>query len=160
MTLSYIALGANLGNPEANVRAAIEALAAIPHSRVKAVSSLYRTEPVGMKDQPDFINAVAVLETDQDAQPMLEELFAIEQRFGRQRTFANAPRTLDLDLLMHGDETLNDPALTLPHPRMFDRTFVLRPLAEVAPGVEIPGHGTVETLLAACNCQRVERLPK
>lgn len=158
MTLAYIALGANLGDPVANVRAALDALDAIPGTHLKAVSSLYRTEPVGLKEQPDFINAVAVLETEQSPQPMLTALFEIERKFGRQRSVPNAARTLDLDLLMHGDAVSDDPALTLPHPRMCHRSFVLKPLAEVAPGVEIPGHGKVESLLAQCHCQRVERV--
>jgi len=158
MTLAYVALGANLGNPLLTIRAAITALDAIPASTRLAVSSLYRTAPVGLKHQPDFINAVAALETQLAPQELLDALFAIEAGFGRRRSIRNAPRTLDLDLLLHGDATLQTPTLTLPHPRMHERAFVLAPLAEIAPQAVIPGHGTVAQLCAACADQRIERI--
>lgn len=158
MTLAYVALGANLGNPVATIQAAIVALAAIPASTRVAASSLYCTAPVGLKNQPDFINAVVALETQLEAAALLEHLFAIEADFGRQRSIRNAPRTLDLDLLLHGDAVLDTPTLTLPHPRMHERAFVLAPLAEIAPQVLIPGHGPVARLFAACADQRIERI--
>ena len=160
MTLAYIALGANLGDAEATVAAAITALAALPETRLVAVSSLYRTAPVGLKNQPDFINAVVALEVTLAPQPLLEALFEIEARFGRQRSIPNAARTLDLDLLLHGDTTLNGAELTLPHPRMHQRAFVLAPLLEIAPDCEIPGYGAVRALLDACHDQRVTRIAK
>ncbi|CAB1367967.1 2-amino-4-hydroxy-6-hydroxymethyldihydropteridine diphosphokinase [Denitratisoma oestradiolicum] len=159
MKLAYVALGANLGDPIATVRAAIEALAALPGHRLKAVSSLYRTAPVGLLGQPDFINAVVALETPLLPESLLAELFAIEARFGRQRGIRNAPRTLDLDLLFHGDSHSDDPRLTLPHPRMHERAFVLAPLAEIAPAFILPGHGPITGLLDACADQGIERLP-
>lgn len=158
MTLAYIALGANLGQTEDTLQAAIAALAQLPQSKFKVVSSLYRTAPVGLKNQPDFINAALALETDLSASALLAALFNIEQEFGRQRSVPNAARTLDLDLLLYGEEVSADPALTLPHPRMQDRAFVLAPLHEIAPDLVIPGYGSVATLLAKCTDQRIERL--
>jgi 2-amino-4-hydroxy-6-hydroxymethyldihydropteridine diphosphokinase len=158
LTLAFVALGANLGAPVQTVNAAIAALDAIPASKRVAVSSLYRTAPVGLKHQPDFINAVAALETELTPEALLDELFVIEQRFGRQRSVKNAPRTLDLDLLLHDDNVFETPTLVLPHPRMHLRAFVLAPLAEIAPAIIIPGHGAVGPLLAACADQHVEKL--
>lgn len=158
MTLAYVALGANLGDPIPTVNSALAELDAIPGTRRVAASSLYRTAPIGLKHQPDFINAVAALETELSAAELLERLFAIEQRFGRQRSVPNAPRTLDLDLLLHGDAVVDTSALTLPHPRMHERAFVLAPLAEIAPNVAIPGRGTAAGLLATVAGQAIERL--
>ena len=157
MTLAYVALGANLGNPIITIQAAIAALDEIPASARVATSSLYRTAPVGLKHQPDFINAVVALETQLAPQALLEQLFAIEFQFGRQRSVRNAPRTLDLDLLLHGDAILDGAALTLPHPRMHERAFVLAPLAEIAPLIAVPGHGAVSQLLTFCAGQQIER---
>jgi 2-amino-4-hydroxy-6-hydroxymethyldihydropteridine diphosphokinase len=157
VTLAYVALGANLGNPVITVMAAIAALDGIPESARRATSSLYRTAPVGLKNQPDFINAVVALETRLAPQALLEQLFAIESRFGRQRSIRNAPRTLDLDLLLHGEAILDSAALTLPHPRMHERAFVLAPLAEIAPQLVVSGRGAVAALLAACGGQKIER---
>lgn len=154
----FIALGANLGNPLLTVQAAILALRELPQTEFVAASSLYRTAPVGLKRQPDFINAVVELIAVQPAPTFLESLFAIEARFGRRRSVKNAPRTLDLDLLLYGDEIRNDPQLTLPHPRMHERAFVLAPLAEIAPELAIPGFGPVTGLLAGCAEQKVEKL--
>ncbi len=159
--LAYIALGANLGDPVATVRAAIEALRAISGTQLRAVSSLYRTAPIGLRDQPDFINAVAALEVEVAVPPaptFLATLFAIEERFGRVRSIKNAPRTLDLDLLMYGDECHDTAGLTLPHPRLTERAFVLAPLAEIAPDLLIPGHGRVADLLSRVAGQRIESL--
>jgi 2-amino-4-hydroxy-6-hydroxymethyldihydropteridine diphosphokinase len=144
---AYIALGANLGDPVATVNAALVSLADLPRSSLAASSSLYRTAPVGLMNQPDFINAVAILETALSPVSLLDELLAIEIRFGRRRSIPNAPRTLDLDLLLHGDTIQADPRLTLPHPRMHLRAFVLVPLLEIAPDIIIPGHGHGRDLL-------------
>jgi len=160
---AYVALGSNLGNPVTTIEDAIDAMAALRGSLLKAISSLYRTAPVGLKRQPDFINAVVALDTRLSPRELLDELFAVEAKFGRVRTVGsvkNAPRTLDLDLLMHGDHTQDDPALILPHPRMHQRAFVLAPLAEIAPGLSIPGHGSVAALLAACAEQRIHPLTR
>ena len=158
MIRAYVALGANLRDPAATVLAAGEALAALPRSRLVAVSSLYRTAPVGLKNQPDFINAVAAIDTALAPLALLDALFEIEVRFGRRRSVANAPRTLDLDLLLHGDTSSGGPALILPHPRMHERAFVLEPLLEIAADLAVPGHGGVRELLARCGGQRVTRL--
>ncbi|MDP1733834.1 MAG: 2-amino-4-hydroxy-6-hydroxymethyldihydropteridine diphosphokinase [Sulfuritalea sp.] len=154
----FIALGANLGDPVATVKAAILALRELPQTEFIAASSLYRTAPVGLKHQPDFINAVVELIAVSPAPTFLDTLFAIEARFGRQRSVKNAPRTLDLDLLLYGDVLCDDPQLTLPHPRMHQRAFVLAPLAEIAPRLIIPGHGNVGDLLQRCTGQEIERL--
>lgn len=155
---AFVALGANLGDPAATVAAAFEALASIPDSRLEASSSLYRTAPVGLRNQPDFINAVARLRTSLPAPELLDALFAIEARFGRRRSVPNAPRTLDLDLLLYGDTVLATQRLVLPHPRLHERAFVLAPLLEIAPDIAIPGHGKAAGLLAACAGQRVTRM--
>jgi len=162
LVTAYVALGANLGDPVATVRAAFSALASLADVRLLASSSLYRSAPVGLHHQPDFINAVAALAVDDAVLPaptLLEQLFAIEARFGRVRTVKNAPRTLDLDLLLYGTERHATPQLTLPHPRMTERAFVLAPLAQIAPGLEIPDHGALAALLPAVADQRIERLP-
>lgn len=160
-TRAYVALGANLGDPVATVRAALAALTRIAGARLLAGSSLYRTAPVGLRDQPDFINAVALMEVDGAVLPaptFLDALFAIEADFGRVRSVRNAPRTLDLDLLLYGNTQCADPALTLPHPRLAERAFVLAPLAEIAPDLEIAGLGHIADLLAGVAGQRIERL--
>ncbi len=158
MTLAYIALGANLGDAEGTLRIAMGELAALPGATLKARSSLYRTAPIGLINQPDFINAVVALDTPASAHELLGQLFEIEQRFGRQRSIPNAARTLDLDLLLHGDECSDTIALTLPHPRMHERAFVLAPLAEIAPALVLPKHGNVSALLAGCADQSIERI--
>lgn len=157
--IAYIALGANLGDPLRTVRAAITALQEMPNARFIAGSSLYRTAPVGLKHQPDFINAVVELETALAPAELLTRLFAIEAAFGRVRSIRNAPRTLDLDLLLYGDQILDLPELTLPHPRMTERAFVLAPLAEIAPDLAIPGRGPLAALLPQVADQRIEKLP-
>jgi 2-amino-4-hydroxy-6-hydroxymethyldihydropteridine diphosphokinase len=154
----FIALGANLGDPVATVNAAIIALRQLPRTRFVAASSLYRTAPVGLRHQPDFINAVVALDAVSPAPTLLDDLFDIEARFGRSRSVKNAPRTLDLDLLLYGNETSDDPLLTLPHPRLHERAFVLAPLAEIAPDLFIPGRGAVRELLARCADQQIEKL--
>ena len=161
MIRAYVALGSNLGNPVHTLEDAIDAMAALRGSLLKAISSLYRTAPVGLKHQPDFINAVVAIDTRLSPHDLLAELFALEARFGRIRepgSVRNAPRTLDLDLLLHGETVQDNPELTLPHPRMHERAFVLAPLAEIAPNLVIPGRGPVADLLAACADQRIHPL--
>ncbi|MDR3055554.1 MAG: 2-amino-4-hydroxy-6-hydroxymethyldihydropteridine diphosphokinase [Zoogloeaceae bacterium] len=157
--LAYIALGANLGDPQAMVRNAIAALDALPDTRLIRASSLYRTEPVGLKAQPDFINAVAAIRTTLAPQDLLCELQNLEATHGRVRSIPNAPRTLDLDILLYADQVINTPTLTLPHPRMRLRAFVLAPLAEIAPKLQIPGRGSLAAWLPAVANQRILRLP-
>lgn len=147
----YIGLGANLGHPRQQVEQALEQLQALPRSELAAVSSLYRTAPVGPADQPDFINAVARLDTALDPLALLAALQQIERRHGRIRNGQRwGPRTLDLDILLFGDQILDWPQLCVPHPQMQARAFVLGPLAEIAPpGLQVPGQGRLDTLLAA-----------
>lgn len=158
MTIAYVALGANLGDPTATLQAAIPLLGDLPETRLLATSSLYRTAPVGLAHQPDFINGVVALETTLDAGALLNALFAVEERFGRRRSVPNAPRTLDLDLLLLGDQISDDAFVIIPHPRMHLRAFVLEPLAEIAPDLVVPGHGPVTELLARCRDQITLRL--
>ena len=154
---AYVGLGANLGDPRAALDAALASLAALPGTRLTATSSIYRSAPVDA-DGPDFLNAVARLETALAPQALLEALLAIERTYGRERPYRNAPRTLDLDLLLHGEQRLATAALTLPHPRLHERAFVLRPLAELAPGLQVPGRGFVGALLEAVGGQSIDRL--
>ncbi|MBL8405804.1 MAG: 2-amino-4-hydroxy-6-hydroxymethyldihydropteridine diphosphokinase [Dechloromonas sp.] len=158
MKTAYVALGANLDDPATTVRAAFAALANLPDSRIVHCSSLYRTAPVGIADQPEFINAVAELETSLAPEALLDALLEIEQRFGRIRAERNGPRTLDLDLLLYDDQCVDLPRLTLPHPRLHLRAFVLQPLAEIAPDLEIPGRGTVAAWLPAVANQGIVKL--
>jgi 2-amino-4-hydroxy-6-hydroxymethyldihydropteridine diphosphokinase len=130
----------------------------LPDTRAVAASALYRSAPLGYLEQPEFLNAVVELETQLAPEALLDGLQAIEKRHCRERPFAGAPRTLDLDLLLYGDATLATPRLSLPHPRMHERAFVLMPLAEIAPEATIPGRGAARELLAACAGQRVERI--
>jgi 2-amino-4-hydroxy-6-hydroxymethyldihydropteridine diphosphokinase len=135
-TIAYIGIGSNVGDREANCRKAIELLAEA--GRVISVSSLYYTEPVGYKEQEDFINAVVSLETDLSARELLDACHAIEDRLGRKRTLRWGPRTIDLDILLYGDLMMSQPDLVIPHPLMATRKFVLAPLAEIAPEVVHP----------------------
>ena len=155
---AYIALGANLEDPVVQVRAGLAALATLPDTQLLMQSSLYRTAPVGYADQPDFINAVAAVDTELSPRELLDALLAIEMNHGRVRQFANAPRTLDLDVLLYDDVEVNESGLTIPHPRMHERAFVLAPLAEIAPLCEIPGHGRVSDLLRGLDPRGVTRL--
>jgi 2-amino-4-hydroxy-6-hydroxymethyldihydropteridine diphosphokinase len=158
VTIAYIGLGSNLAEPQSQVERAVQELGSMPRCRVVARSSLYRSAPVGYAAQPDFINAVAALDTGLDAHALLRELQGLEARHGRARSFANAPRTLDLDLLLFGDQRIADAELVVPHPRMHERAFVLEPLVEIAPDAEIPGQGRARALLARCNDPTVERI--
>ena len=152
VTLAYVGLGANLGDARATLAGAVESLADL--GEVRAVSPLYETDPIGLEDQPPFLNAVAVVATSLDPHGLLAELLAIEARFGRERTIRWGPRTLDLDLLAMDGVQLDEPQLTVPHPRLAEREFALRPLADVAPGVPI-GEATAGELLAALEPQGV-----
>ncbi|MBK7899084.1 MAG: 2-amino-4-hydroxy-6-hydroxymethyldihydropteridine diphosphokinase [Azonexus sp.] len=158
MTRAYVALGANLGDPVAAVQAAFDALAALPQTRLAARSSLYRTAPVSLAAQPDFINAAAALDTELPPLDLLAALLAVEASAGRLRRERNGPRSLDLDLLLHGDTVLVTPALSLPHPRLHLRAFVLAPLGEIAPDLALPGRGSVAAWLPAVALQSIERL--
>lgn len=158
MAIAYIGLGSNLGAPVDRLQSALRAIEELPATRVLKRSSLYRSEPQGYRDQPDFVNAVAELETGSDAPALLCDLHAIEQRAGRERSFANAPRTLDLDLLLYDGRRIDAPGLTVPHPRMHERAFVLVPLLEIAPHIAIPGVGSARQCLERLHGQRVERL--
>ena len=147
---AYVALGANLGEREATIRAALAELDATPGVEVVAVSTLIETDPVGYLDQPRFLNGAAALQTTLGARELLELLLAVEARFGRWREGAPAqgPRTLDLDLLLYESEEIDEPGLRIPHPRLHERRFVLAPLAELDPSLEVPGKGKIQTLLA------------
>jgi 2-amino-4-hydroxy-6-hydroxymethyldihydropteridine diphosphokinase len=149
MPLVYIGLGSNLGDREATIRHGLELLATRGDIEVEAVSSLRETDPVGYEDQPRFLNAAAALRTELAPRALLERLLEIERGLGRDRTGPRfGPRTLDLDLLLYGDEQIDEPGLTVPHPRIAERRFVLEPLAELDGSLEVPGRGSVQALLA------------
>ena len=150
MKRAYVALGANLGDREKTIRTALAELDAAPGVRVAAVSSLRETEPVGYLDQPRFLNGAAAVETSLPARGLLDLLLAVERRFGRAREGVppQGPRTLDLDLLLYGAARIEQPGLRIPHPRLHERRFVLEPLAELDPSLEVPGKGKIQTLLA------------
>ncbi|ARO87469.1 2-amino-4-hydroxy-6-hydroxymethyldihydropteridine diphosphokinase [Nitrosospira lacus] len=154
---AFIALGSNLDDPASHVRQGFDELARLPACRLLRRSALYRSAPVGWLDQPDFINAVAQIETALDPHGLLQGLLEIEHSHGRVRKYPNGPRTLDLDMLMYDDLQCDEHDLILPHPRMHQRVFVLQPLLEIAPDCRLPGRGTVIELLAACTGQWVER---
>jgi len=155
---AYIGLGSNLGDPVHELREALAALDVAPSTTVISCSSFYRTAPVGYLDQPDFVNAVVRLRTGLEPEALLQVLLAQEQHRGRQRTVRNGPRTLDLDLLLFDDVRTDTAELTLPHPRMHERAFVLMPLVEIAPEIAIPGRGRAASLLAALGSSGVERM--
>jgi len=158
MARAFVGIGANLGDTVGHVRLAIEALAALTGTRLVAASSLYRTAPADFTDQPDFINAAALVETTLAPRALVERLQAIEDRAGRTRAFKNAPRTLDLDLLLYDDRVIEEPGLVVPHPRLHERAFALAPVVEIDPECVIPGRGPARECLDACADQRVERL--
>jgi 2-amino-4-hydroxy-6-hydroxymethyldihydropteridine diphosphokinase len=158
VTEAFVGLGANLENPLVQIRQAISELGALGKTRLLGVSSLYRSTPVGYADQPDFINAVARLQTELSPRELLAALHAIENRHGRRRSVRNAPRTLDLDLLLYGLTVVCEEGLILPHPRMHERAFVLEPLAEIAPDASVPGYGPVAQLLERVGRGGVEKL--
>jgi 2-amino-4-hydroxy-6-hydroxymethyldihydropteridine diphosphokinase len=155
---AFIGIGANLGDPAAQVRTAIGALAALPGTRLVAASSLYRTAPVGYTAQPDFVNAAVLLDTALAPRALIEALQEVEARAGRSRAFKDAPRALDLDLLLYDGQRIDEPGLVVPHPRLHERAFALAPLAEIDPDRVIPGRGRAADLLERCADQRVEKI--
>ena len=158
---AYIALGSNLDDPVAHIRQAYRDLNALTDTSILRHSSLYKSAPVGRLDQPDFINAVAEIVTVLQPLQLLHALLKIEQNHGRNRNNCNslnAPRTLDLDILLYDNLQLETETLTLPHPRMMQRAFVLLPLMEITPDCEIPGHGKIDQFIAFCRDQTIERL--
>jgi 2-amino-4-hydroxy-6-hydroxymethyldihydropteridine diphosphokinase len=153
VTIAYIGIGSNQGDARAHVLQAFEELARLPGTRLEGRSALYRSEPVDAPGQPDYVNA-----TDLTAAQLLAALQDLELRHGRERPTRNAPRTLDLDLLLYGDTAFASAMLTLPHPRMHQRAFVLMPLLDLDPRLEVPGRGAARDLLARCAGQRVTRM--
>jgi 2-amino-4-hydroxy-6-hydroxymethyldihydropteridine diphosphokinase len=158
VTLAYVALGSNLGNPRQQLLGAMDALANLPDTHLLQRSRLYRTPPWGLLEQPPFINAAVELDTALSPHALLDAMLAIEQRAGRVRAERNGPRTLDLDLLHVEGVQLADPHLTLPHPRMAERAFVLLPLHDIAPTLRLCGQATVAELLARLDLAGCERL--
>jgi 2-amino-4-hydroxy-6-hydroxymethyldihydropteridine diphosphokinase len=155
--IAYIGIGANLGDARANVDDAVARLAALPATRLAARSSSYRSAPVDSSGD-DYINAVACIDTQLEAVDLLAALHAIELAHGRERPYRNAPRTLDLDILLYGDEVIDLPALHVPHPRMHERAFVLAPLLEIAPDAELPGRGPARQFLAGVAGQAISKI--
>lgn len=150
MTTAYIALGSNLGDSPALLRSALAAMAALPGTRLEGASPLYRSDPLGPGDQPDYLNMVAALETALPATELLRELQAIEDAHGRRRTERWAARSLDLDILLYGSEAIDTAELTVPHPRMAERNFVLYPLFDLAPDLVLPCGNALQSLVATC----------
>ena len=148
IVLAYVGLGANLGDREGSIRRAVKLLGAADGVEVLSVSTLRETEPWGPVEQPPYLNGAVELETALGPRALLELLLDVERRLGRVRTERWGPRTIDLDLLLHGDGVVEEPGLTLPHPRLHERRFALEPLAELAPDTVVPGRGTVSALLA------------
>ena len=157
MITTYIGIGANLGNARATVREAIDRLAQIAGCKLMMASSLYSSAPIESSGD-DYVNAVAGLQTSLSAQQLLNALQAIELAFGRERPYRNAPRTLDLDVLLYGTEKIATETLVVPHPRMTERAFVLLPLIQIAPDIDIPGHGSAVDLLDSVKNQAIFQL--
>jgi 2-amino-4-hydroxy-6-hydroxymethyldihydropteridine diphosphokinase len=155
--LAYVGVGANLARPRVQVEQGIDALGGLPGTQVVARSSLYASAPVDAPG-PEYVNAVVALRTALAADALLRALHAIEARFGRERSTRNAPRTLDLDLLLYGDLHSDEPSLRLPHPRLHQRAFVLRPLLEIAPQLEVKGLGALSACLARVQEQPIRRV--
>lgn len=148
MPLAYIGLGSNLGDRGATIHRALELLGADDDIEITAVSSLVETDPVGYEDQPRFLNGAAALRTELSARDLLERMFGVERELGRTRTGPRfGPRTIDLDLLLYGQESIDEPGLRIPHPRLAERRFVLEPLAELDKDLQVPGRGAVRALL-------------
>ncbi len=154
----YIGLGSNLDRPQQHVTRALEELATLPDTRLQAHSSLYRSAPMGPQDQPDYINAVALLETTLDAHRLLDELQSLEQQHRRVRLEHWGPRTLDLDLLLYGDQLIQSERLSVPHPGLPERNFVLWPLSEIAPELQLPNGRPLAMLLTECPIGTLERI--
>lgn len=158
MNQAFIALGSNLQQPQQQVTTALRELAELPQTTLLNQSSFYRTAPVGYDNQPEFINAVAQLQTMLQPLQLLHAIQGIENLHGRKRSFPNAPRVLDLDLLLYNNMVMDTTELTLPHPRMHERGFVLLPLAEIAPDLALPQHGNITKLAQTCQDQGVKRI--
>lgn len=156
--IAFVGLGSNLEDPRRQLLRAFDELGALPDTRLVARSSLYRSAPMGYSDQPDFVNAVAKITTALTPQALLQALLQIEHRHGRERTFRNAPRTLDLDVLLYDDVQLHEHGLTIPHPQMHLRSFVLQPLLEIEPGCIIPALGQARRALQAFQGPVLEKL--
>ena len=156
--IAFIGLGSNLEQPRSQLQRAFADLDQLPGTRLIAQSSLYRSAPVGYLDQPDFMNAVAKIETALTPQALLQALLQIEHLHGRERTFRNAPRTLDMDVLLYDDVQLHEQGLTIPHPQMHLRAFVLQPLLEIEPDCDIPAVGSAQQALQDCQGQVLERI--
>ncbi|MFA5370838.1 MAG: 2-amino-4-hydroxy-6-hydroxymethyldihydropteridine diphosphokinase [Sideroxydans sp.] len=156
--IAYLALGSNLDDPLAQVKSAMSALDTLPHTRVLNRSSLYRSAPQGYLDQPDFVNAVVRVRTELAPHVLLDAMLALERARGRTREFTNAPRTLDLDMLLYDDLALHEHGLTLPHSQMHRRAFVLQPLLEIAPDCVIPGIGKAMEAARSCADQQLEKI--
>lgn len=157
---AYLGLGANLGEREETIKQALKKLAAQPTIEVTAVSSLYQTAPVGMTDQPDFLNAAAAIRTTLTPQELLACILQLEQQLGRVRTVRWGPRTIDIDILVFGSKEINQPQLTVPHPRLEKRLFVLVPLAEIAPDLRLPGDSEPMREKATRSARHGNILPK
>lgn len=155
---AYIGLGANLGDAQQTLQQALKSIAGLPDTTLLAASSMYRTAPVDAQG-PDYLNAVAKISTGLSAHDLLIRLQAIEHQHGRLRPYQNAPRTLDLDVLLYGNKTVDDADLTIPHPRMHERAFVLIPLSELDPELTLP-QGRLSDLIASCGSQRIDKLPR
>jgi 2-amino-4-hydroxy-6-hydroxymethyldihydropteridine diphosphokinase len=157
--MAYIGIGSNLDDPASQVKEALEELDGIPDSVLVSQSSLYASKPMGSADQPDYVNAVAALDTLLSAEELLQALQKIEQRLGRERDGEKwGPRIIDLDLLLYGKKTIKTDTLTVPHPGLHERDFVIIPLAEIAGNLNIPGKGLLSTLIAACENHSVRKL--
>ena len=158
---AYIGIGSNLDDPERQVRRAIDALPRLPDSRFLRASRLFRTDPWGRTDQPAFVNAAAALSTGLSPRALLDELLAIERAHGRHRDGTRwGPRTLDLDILLYGDTRIDEPGLEIPHPHLAERAFVLLPLADIDPGLLVPGRGRISELLQRVDTNGCEPLPE
>jgi len=157
---AFVGLGGNLGAPVATLREAIREFDGLPGTRLARTSSLYTSRAWGVEDQPDFVNAVVLLDTQLDARELLDALLQLERSHGRDRDMETrwGPRTLDLDLLLHGDAVIDEPGLHIPHPHLHERAFVLLPLVEIAPETMVPGRGMARELLATIAVQGVEVL--
>ena len=155
---AFVALGSNLGDPVEQIRSALRDLAALPGTRVVRHSAFYRNPPEGGLDQPEFVNAVAQIETGATPRELLDRLLGIERTHGRARDYPNAPRTLDLDIALYGDRVVREPGLAIPHPRMLERAFVLVPLAEIAPDAVVPGRGRAADLARKIDASGLAKL--
>lgn len=155
---AFIGLGSNLEDPRGQLLRAFAEIELLPDTRLVARSSLYRSAPLGYPDQPEFVNAVAKIATALMPQALLQALLEIEHRHGRERVFRNAPRTLDMDVLLYDDKQLHEHGLTIPHPQMHLRAFVLQPLLEIAPDAGIPGIGRAAMAIEGCKDQVLEMI--